>query len=279
MSRNKMTVVNKLVVYGCLFLLLMFVSFPFIWMFITSFKPNDEILTGGLRILPTKFTFQHYRDVFEYGNLGTYFRNSVVVAASTVSLSFLAVIPGAYATSKLRLRGSHIISRSVLIFQMMPGVLLLIPLYILLRQFNLINTHWALILSYSTFTIPFCFLLAKSYFNGLPDELFEAAFVDGCTSWQAFIKVGIPMAAPGLMVTSVYAFLLAWNDFMFANTFVNSDHLRTLPSGIVNMQTSWGVQWGQMTAASTVTVLPVFLVFMIANKYIIEGLTAGAVKG
>jgi ABC-type glycerol-3-phosphate transport system permease component len=162
---------------------------------------------------------------------------------------------------------------------MMPGVLLLIPLYILLRQFNLINTHWALILSYSTFTIPFCFLLAKSYFNGLPDELFEAAFVDGCTSWQAFIKVGIPMAAPGLMVTSVYAFLLAWNDFMFANTFVNSDHLRTLPSGIVNMQTSWGVQWGQMTAASTVTVLPVFLVFMIANKYIIEGLTAGAVKG
>ena len=103
--------------------------------------------------------------------------------------------------------------------------------------------------------------------------------MDGCTTFGAFVRVGLPLAAPGLMVTSVYAFILAWNDFMFANTFINSDHLRTLTTGIVTMQNSWGVQWGAMTAAATVTTLPVLIVFLIANKYIIEGLTAGAVKG
>ena len=270
---------EKIGVYICLIILLLFVGFPFIWMFITSLKPSNEILTGGLRLIPSHFTLQHYYDVFKYGNLGTYFRNSVVVALSTVVLSFLAVTPGAYAISQLKLRGSAGLARLILLFQMMPGVLLLIPLYILLKQYNLINTHWALILSYSTFTIPFCFLLSKSYFDGIPSELFEAAFVDGCTTFGAFVRVGLPLAAPGLMVTSVYAFILAWNDFMFANTFINSDHLRTLTTGIVTMQNSWGVQWGAMTAAATVTTLPVLIVFLIANKYIIEGLTAGAVKG
>ncbi|NLG83096.1 MAG: carbohydrate ABC transporter permease, partial [Firmicutes bacterium] len=112
----------------------------------------------------------------------------------------------------------------------------------------------------------------------IPSELFDSAFVDGCNVWTSFVKIAIPIASPGLMVTSVFSFILAWNDFMFANTFINSEQRRTLTIGIVNLQNSWEIQWGDMMAATTITVLPVLIAFIIANKYIIEGLTAGAVK-
>ncbi len=265
--------------YTVLILLLIFVGFPFIWLISTSFKPNEEIFAAGLNILPSRISFEHYRNVFTYGKLGIYFKNSVIVALSTVILSFFSVIPASYAISILRTKGSNFISKTVLMFQMVPSILLLIPLYLLMKRFGLINTSFSLILSYVSFTIPFCFLFSKSYFDEIPHELFESAFVDGCNNWKAFLRIGLPIAAPGLMVTSVFSFILAWNDFMFANTFVNSEQTRTLTIGIANMQSTWGVQWGPMTAAATITVLPVLTVFVIANKYIIEGLTAGAVKG
>ena len=278
-GRRLVSVLECIVFYLALLLLIVYVVGPFIWMVVTSFTPERNILTAAAGLAVREWTLDNYVRVFTFGNLGTYFRNSLLVASATAVASLLVVTPAAYAVSFLHLRGSVVFRQVVLACQMLPGVLLLIPLYLLMKQYGLLNTHAGLITAYTTFTIPFCFLMATSYLGAIPKELFEAALVDGCTTRKALVRIVLPLAAPGLMVSMVFAFILAWNDFMYVNTFVSSDELRTLTVGVVNMQNSWGVQWGAMAAATTVTTLPVLVVFMVANRYIVEGLVAGSVKG
>lgn len=266
-------------IYFLLAVLLAYVLLPFFWMISTSLKPSKYILSPKFTFIPPKLTLDHYIGVWTYGKMDKYFRNTVIVACLTVLLNFLAVVPAAYSVSKLKFKGRRFLTPSILLMQMFPTILLLIPLYIVMKSYGLINTYAALILSYSTFTIPFCFLLSKTYFDSLPNELFEAARIDGCSSFHAFVKIGLPLAIPGLMVTCLFAFILSWNDFMFANTFTNDATCRTLTVGLVVLQTSWEIDWGAMMAASSITTLPVIVIFTLASKYIIGGLTAGAVKG
>ena len=162
---------------------------------------------------------------------------------------------------------------------MIPGIMLVVPLYIILKNYHLLNTYYGLIISYTTFTIPFCFLLASSYYRSLPLELFESAFIDGASRFQAMLRIAVPLSAPGLMTTGVYAFLLSWSDFLFANTFTSSIATRTLTVEVSHLLGNWGEQWGDLTAGATVTTIPVLIVFILAHRYIVEGLTAGAVKG
>jgi len=259
--------------------LILFVAFPFFWVITASLKPNKYIITQKMYLFPPEVTFSHYLTIFRYGNFGRFFFNSTVISLSTVALSFAVVVPAAYAISILRLQGGRYFSRIILSLQMLPGILLIVPLYLILKNFRLLDTYYGLIISYTTFTLPFCFLLTQAYLLTLPLELFESAFMDGASTRQALIRIAIPLSAPGLMTASVYSFLRAWNDFMFANTFTSSAHARTLTVEVSRLLGVWGTEWGALTAGATVTTLPVLILFILAQRYIVEGLTAGAVKG
>jgi multiple sugar transport system permease protein len=235
--------------------------FPFFWLFTASIKEDKDIITRTLHILPPEVTFKHYITVFTFGKIGRIFLNTCIVALVTVLVSLIIIIPAAYALSVLRVRGREYISKFILALQMLPSILLTIPLYIMLQRIRLIDTYWALILSYTTFTIPFCFLLLSSYFRGLPYELFESAYLDGANSFYSMIKIAIPLTTPGIMTTGTYSFLMAWNDFLYANTFTSSTNTRTLTVEVIRLVGTWGNRWGDLAAGATVTVLPVIAVF------------------
>jgi ABC-type glycerol-3-phosphate transport system permease component len=255
------------------------ILFPFFWLITASIKPQEYIISNAFYFLPPKVTFEHYVTIFTFANIGKHFINTAIVATITVIVSLAAIIPAAYALSVLKVKGRRLISRFILALQMIPTILLTIPLYIILQRLRLINTYWALILSYTTFTIPFCFLLLSSYFTSLPAALFESAYLDGANSFYSLLWIAIPLTTPGIVTTGTYSFLLGWNDFLFANTFTSSEDVRTLCVEVIRLLGTWGTQWGNLAAGATVTVLPVIIVFLLANKYIISGLTAGAVKG
>ena len=268
-----------IIIGAVLFFFILLTIFPFYWLITTSIKPNDYIFSSQYYLLPPRITFEHYWAIFFHSNIGRNFFNTVIVAGSTVILSLAAIIPAAYALSVLKVKGRLFIGRFILALQMVPTILLIIPLFIILQRFRLINTYWALIISYTTFTIPFCFLLLSSYFSGLPNELFESAYLDGASSFHSLIRIAIPLTTPGMITTATYSFLMGWNDFLFANTFTSSANVRTLCVEVIRLVGQWGTQWGNLTAGASVTVLPVIILFLLANKYIISGLTAGAVKG
>jgi ABC-type glycerol-3-phosphate transport system permease component len=264
------------------FLMIIFVlitMFPFFWLITTSIKPEKYIISNKLYILPPEFTLSHYYQVFVFAHIGRHFLNTAIVAVTTVCVSLFAIVPAAYALAVLRVKGRAIISRFILTLQMLPSILLTIPLYIIMQKIRLIDTYWALILSYTTFTMPFCFLLLSSYFSSLPKELFESAYIDGANSFYSLIKIALPLTIPGIVTTGTYSFLMGWNDFLYANTFTSSVATRTLTVEVVRLVGTWADRWGDLAAGATVTVIPVITIFLLANKYIITGLTAGAVKG
>lgn len=275
----RLHMLDRVIVYLLLAVLVIFVSFPFFWVITASLKPNKYIITQQIYLFPPELTFSNYMTIFRYGNFGRFFFNSTVISLATVALSFLVVVPAAYAITILRLRGGALFSRIILSLQMIPGILLIVPLYLILKNLRLLDTYYGLIISYTTFTLPFCFLLTQAYLLTLPLELFESAFMDGASTRQALVRIAIPLSAPGLMTASVYAFLRAWNDFMFANTFTSSANARTLTVEVSRLLGVWGTEWGALTAGATVTTLPVLVLFILAQRYIVEGLTAGAVKG
>ena len=268
-----------IVVCAVLLFFVLCVLFPFFWLVTASIKPDEYIITNTFYLLPPKITLEHYTAIFTFANIGKHFINTAIVAIATVAVSLAAIVPASYALSVLKVKGRGIISRFILALQMIPAILLVVPLYIILQRFGLINTYWALILSYTTFTIPFCFLLLSSYFASLPVELFESAYLDGANSFYSLIRIALPLTSPGIITTGTYSFLMGWNDFLFANTFTSSEHVRTLCVEVIRLVGTWGAQWGNLAAGATVTVIPVIIVFLLANKYIISGLTAGAVKG
>ncbi len=259
-------------------ILMLFVAFPFFWMISASIRPDKFTIADRLYLLPPQLTFEHYVNVFVNANLARIFLNTSIISLSTVLTALVVIVPAAYAIAILRVKGSVFISRFVLSLQMIPGIMLVVPLYIILKNYHLLNTYYGLIISYTTFTIPFCFLLASSYYRSLPLELFESAFIDGASRLQAMLRIAVPLSAPGLMTTGVYAFLLSWSDFLFANTFTSSVATRTLTVEVSHLLGNWGEQWGDLTAGATVTTIPVLIVFILAHRYIVEGLTAGAVK-
>jgi ABC-type glycerol-3-phosphate transport system permease component len=271
--------IDKTTVHLLVVVFVLFIVFPFFWLITASIKPEKYIVSLTPYFLPPEVTFQHYWNVFKFANLAKIFFNTCVVSVLTVVFSLGVVVPASYAITILRVRRGKLISRFILSLQMVPGILLVIPLYLVMKQLLLLDSYWALIVSYTTFTIPFCFLLVTSYYGTLPLELFESAAMDGAAPFYAMIRIAIPLTAPGLVTTASYSFLNSWNDFLFANTFTSSDKARTLTVEVIRLIGTWGNRWGDLAAGATVTIVPVILVFFLANRRIIEGLTAGAVKG
>lgn len=278
--KKKHKLVEKIfLLYLPLIVLLLFILFPFYWTFITSVKPEDELYGMVVTYWPRSITWDSYRKLFTTTvNFLAAMKNSFIVASLTTVVSLTASTLASYAFSRYRFAGRKPLMCLFLCNNMFPTVLLLIPLYTIMRKMNLLFTPTSLVLSYTTFTIPFSVWLLNGFLNDLPMSLEEAALVDGCSRGSAFVKIILPILGPCLVATGVYIFMTSWNEYTFAVMFTNTA-TRTIPVALKSLIGQLGVQWDLMTAGGIITIIPVCIMFFFAQKRLVEGLTAGAVKG
>ena len=267
-----------LLLYLPLILFLLFLLFPFYWTFVTSLKSSAELHSTTVVYWPANPTFQAYSYLFEQYNFLHPMKNSLIVAVITTLVSLTVSTLAAYAFSRFRFKGRKPLMVLFLTNNMFPTVLLLIPLYTIMRRMGLLYTPWSLVLSYTTFTIPFSVWLLNGYMNDLPLSMEEAAMVDGANRATAFVRIILPVLLPCLLATGVYIFMQSWNEYTFAVLFTN-EKSRTIPVALKNLVGQLGVQWELITAGGIITVIPVCIMFFFAQKRLVAGLTAGAVKG
>lgn len=279
MSRRKQRLLT-FITYAVLVGFAVYCLFPFLWMFATSLKPDTEIRTLNPSFFISKPTLKHFDNVLNGSAFITFFKNSVFIAVLTTAASLLISIFAGYALSRfIRFKGVKVFSVAMLLSQMIPGVLLLIPLYLVMKNLNLINTYWSLILAYTTFTVPLCTFMMKGFFDTIPYEMEESAEIDGCSRVGIIFRILLPVSLPSLVATSLFAFLNAWNEFMFGFVFINDEAHRTLTPGVSLFKGLYQTDWGSMMAASVLSVLPIVIIFVFMQRFLIEGMTAGAVKG
>jgi multiple sugar transport system permease protein len=263
---------------AALVLLALYCLAPFLWQVVTSLKPAAE-LTSLPPLLPTRVSFEHYSAIFTGHPLMRLIANSAIVAAGTTALALVVGALAAYAAAVLRVRGRAGILGVVLAVSMFPPIATVSPLFLLLNALGLRDTLAALILTYSSFSLPLAVWLLASFFDALPRELYIAARVDGCSAFGALWRVILPLAAPGLAAAALLVFIFAWNEFLFALSFTATEASRTLPVGIALFPGLHEVPYGEIAAASVVATLPVVALAFAFQRRIVEGLTTGAVKG
>jgi ABC-type glycerol-3-phosphate transport system permease component len=260
-------------------LLLGLVLFPFLWIVLTSFKPLAEAMTVPPKVLPQLWTVSAYERLFGPRNFNIYIVNSLIVACSSVLLSTMLGGWTAYGLSRFGFKAKPHVNAFILICLSFPGPLLVIPFFQLMLKLRLFDTVLALILAYLTFTLPFITWMLKAYFDTIPRELDEAAIIDGCSQYAIFWRIILPLAKPGYVATGIYAFLNAWNEYMFGLTLTSSEASKTLPVALGSLLGEFMTDWSCIMAGAVVASLPVIVVFFFMQKQLIYGLTGGAVKG
>lgn len=266
--------------YAVLIVFAVFCLFPLLWMIDTALKPMAEVMSTTPTFVIKNPTLDNFRAVLFDSQFTVYFRNSMIVATASTIVTLVVSIFASYALSRWHdLAISQLMAGALIVSQMIPGVLLLIPLYVLMRNLDLLSTYTALIVVYCTFMIPLVTFMLKGFFDAIPRELEDAAEMDGCSRLGFIGRILIPLSAPGIMATAVFAFIAAWNEFMFGYVLINDDARRTLTPGIMIFKGSHQTDWGSLTAASVLAVVPVAIGFVYLQRFLVEGLSAGAVKG
>ncbi len=268
------TVIYSLLIIGAVLAL-----FPIFWMLSVAFRSNVEIFSVPPAWLPPTFTMEAFDAVLKTSQYVRMYVNSygVSLAVSAVSLA-MAILAG-YGFSRFKFHGSRPLQLFIIGTQMVPPISLVVPYFILMVILNLYDTYWGLIVTYTAFVLPFATLMMTSYFNTIPTDLEEAAMVDGCTRVGSMVRVVLPLMLPGMVATGVYAFLLAWNEFLYAVALTQSESLRLVPVGIALLMGEHVYQWNVMMALSILASLPLLVMFLFLQRYLISGLTVGAVKG
>jgi multiple sugar transport system permease protein len=251
---------------------------PYLWQFITSLKPDAELSTLP-PILPRNPTFNHYFSIFRAHPFFRIIANSFIVACSTTVISLVIGSLAAFALAKLDVRRKGLILIFVLSVSMFPAIATVSPLYIIIRALGLRDTLAALVITYTTFSLPLTIWILASFFRSIPHEIYLASRVDGCTVFQSFYKIILPLSAPGLFATAILVFIFSWNEFLFALTFTSTVASRTIPVGIALFPGLHEVPWGDIAAASVVVTIPLILLAFAFQRRIVEGLTAGSIKG
>ena len=258
---------------------MVFVIFPFYWIIITSLKSTPQISERRSIFWPEPATLEQYQTLLSGTGFLTWLMNSVLVATVSTVISVALSSLAAYALSRLKFAGAGLLTTLLLITYLLPGTLLFIPLYQTLTSLGLINSYGALILTYPTFLLPFATWVMLGYFRSIPVELEEAAMIDGASRFYIFLRITLPLAAPALLSVTLFAFTNAWNEFLFAFVFITSESLRTLPIGLQSMVVGDILPWGRLMAASLLTAVPVAVLYIYAQRFLVEGLTVGGVKG
>ena len=264
-----------------LWLFLIVTLFPFYWMLITSIKPNAELY--NVRMNPFTVlqpTLDHFRYLLRETIFPTWSFNTLYVSVLSTAISLGAGILAGYALARLRFKGAGIIAVGIFVTYLVPPTLLFIPLADVVRTFGLLDSPWALILTYPTFLIPFSTWLLMGYFKAIPRELEECAMIDGATRIQALMKIVLPLALPGILSAGIFAFTLSWNEFIYALVFLSSTDIKTIPVGVVSELIRGDVFfWGPLMAGALLGSIPVAIIYSFFVEYYVAGLTAGAVKG
>lgn len=269
---------KQLGIWLLVILFLVFLIFPLYWMFVTSVKTDGEIYANPLVYWPSRMISDTYERLFGYFDFLHYMKNSLIVAAAAMVISLTVSLLAAYAFARYSFKGKRILMCVFLSNNMFPTVLLMIPLYSIMRNLGLLYSHGSLILSYTTFTIPFTVWLLQGFIKDFPFSLEEAALVDGCSRLTAFFHIFLPIIKQCLIAAGVYIFMQAWNEYTLSSMFTNPE-TRTIPVALNSLIGQLGVEWDMLCAGGIVAVLPVCIMFFFAQKRLVEGLTAGAVKG
>ena len=270
---------RRLGLYAGAALLALVGAFPLFWMLSTSLKPSGEIFATPPRMIPMRPTLDNFVRLFTETSFLTYFRNSATVSLTAVLLTLAVSSLGAYGLTRFSFRGRDQVAGLILTTYMFAPVMIIIPFYILVKQLGIVNTHLALVLSYTTFCLPFCLWLLRAFFQSIPLELEEAALVDGAGRGRAVWYVVLPLALPGLIATAIFTFILAYNDFLFSMVLITSEELKTLPVGVNDLFNATIVDWGMIMAAGVMITAPAVIFFAAVQRYLVQGWGAGGVKG
>jgi multiple sugar transport system permease protein len=266
-----------------LLLLLIFTGLPMAWMVLTSIKTQFAAMQYPPQWWPAEPTLQNYTKLLDPSNsVGQqflrYFWNSFYVSLLTTVLAVVVAVPAAYAFSRFRFPGRTFLFFAVLLRNMFPAVIFLVPLFILMRLLGLVNTHGSLVLTYLTFGLPLAIWLLKGFYDNIPIQLEQAARIDGATRFQAFLYIVMPLSTPGIIATSIYSFIGAWNEYIYAYTFLSREDQMTLPVGIQRFFAEFATDWPGLMAATFLMSVPVVVLFLVLQKYFVRALTEGAVK-
>lgn len=267
------------IVYMLLLVAVTVILFPVFWMFSSSFKGSTELFAFNMTLLPVDWTLENYRNVWNNTPFPSYFWNSFKVAAMSTVLSVVISMYAAYALARIRFRGRGAFGLLMLVTQMFPHIMLVIPLFLIVQRVGLFNTHAALVIAYTAFSLPFTIWLLRGFFEAIPFELEEAAAIDGAGVLTTFHRIMLPLAGPGIAAVTMFGFIRSWNEFLFALVFLQSRGLFTLPIGLASFQEEYTFRWDLIMAGAGIITFPVLALFLLMQRFIVQGLLGGAVKG
>lgn len=265
--------------YGAVFLYVAFALLPIYWTVKISVTPENLLYSEGIRLWPSRVTFANYVSVLKATDFPRFFLNSLIVSLSTALIVTVVASMAGYALSRFRFRGKAWVSLVLLLTQTFPLVMVIPPIFRIMSQLGLTDNLYGLIVIYTAFNIAFATFLMQSFFDGVPKDLEEAAMIDGCTRVMALRRIILPLTLPGMGATVAFVFTAAWSELLFALMLINSDDQKTFSVGLLTFIGKFAVDWGQMMAASVMALIPVCIFFMFLQRYLVTGLTAGAVKG
>lgn len=260
-------------------LYLIFMVFPLYWIVITSLKPQKDIFSFPLKYWPERLSFQNYMNIIKISKFHIYIGNSLLISLSAAAIVVCIAVLSAYVLARHKFRGHRQVMLGFFLTQMLPGFVSLAPLYLLMTRLDLVNTRPSLILMYTVGLIPFSTILLKGFFERIPSSLEEAAMIDGCSRFSALIRVIMPVMLNGIAATFIFAFVQNWNELFMAVMFIDEEALKTLPVAMNSFVMKFDVDWGAMSAGTVLSVIPTVVLFALAQRFIVEGLTQGAVKG
>ena len=269
---------GKLFLGGYLSIIFIIFFFPFFWIISSAFKSPQEIIQKNSTIIPRSFTFEHFEKILFSSDFLIYLKNSLIISFFSMFIAVILSIFAAYGLHKLKFYGNKLVERSLLVTYAFPGVILLIPMYLMLGKMGLLNSYFALILINVTFSTPFAVWMLKAFFKTIPYDIEEAAMIDGASKMTILFKIIFPLALPGIASVSIFCFIISWTEYMFASIMISGDDLKTLPVGLASIVEQYQIDWGFLLAGATLASLPVIILFIFVGKYFVSGLTDGAVK-
>jgi multiple sugar transport system permease protein len=277
-KKSKGKIIGLIFKIAALGIYLVFTIFPFLWIFITSIKPRKEIFTFPVMYWPSKATLDNYIQIFKISKFDKYLLNSLIVSIVGAGAALFIGILGGYVLARFKFKGKNKILLAYLFTQMIPGFIILAPLYILLSKLGLINRLSALMILYTASLIPYCTVSLRGFFQRIPGSLEEAAMVDGCSRFHALFYIVIPVMLPGIAATYIFAFVQCWNELFQAVMFIDVEYKKTIPVALNSFIMKYDIDWGALSAGTVISILPTIILFAFIQKYITGGLTQGAIK-
>jgi len=266
------------VAYVFVFLMVIIAIIPFVYVILTALKTREQIYDPN-QIIPTYISFDNFKKVLFESNFVRYFMNSVFITVITTAICMVVSAMAAYGLTRYYIWGTQTIKMTILMTRMFPGILLCIPFYIIMKSLNLIDSYVGLIMMYCSFTLPFAIWNTCAFFETIPWELEEAARIDGCSRIRSFFSVIIHVAKPGLFVTALFSFMSSWDEYMYASIFINTTLKKTIQVGMQDFVGQYSVDWGLLMSAVVISLIPILIFFAVVQKNLVQGLSAGAIKG